>query len=57
MTALQQMFLFDDDILEQAFQQPPYKIKKLADAIPTNVAPAIEECKKRCFHWSILNTN
>jgi oxalate decarboxylase/phosphoglucose isomerase-like protein (cupin superfamily) len=47
-TSLQQLFLFEDDILEQSFQQPGHLIERLADAIPTNVAPAIEECHRRC---------
>jgi hypothetical protein len=41
-------FIKDDDILEQAFQQDANLISRLADDIPTNVAPAIEECKRRC---------
>ena len=47
-TELQQLFLFDEKVLEQAFQQNADVIEDLAEDIPANVAPAIRECRKRC---------
>ena len=47
-TELQQLFLFDDKVLEQAFQQNADLIQDLRDDLPANVAPAIKECRKRC---------
>ena len=47
--ALQQLFLADTEILEQAFQQDAKVIDKLAEDIPANVAPAIKQCRQRCM--------
>ena len=36
-------------MLQQAFQQNGNTIANLADKIPGTIAPALEECKRKCY--------